>query len=129
MSTQGKVVDIGQCDPDHGSIKRLVESLGLTVVRAHTADDAKKLVSQEGVVLALVNRVFDADGSSGMECITDLVSLSKAPGFANPRMKVMLVSNYPEYQEQALALGALAGFGKAALRDPQTIDLIKAALA
>ncbi len=127
MGTQKTVVDVGQCDPDHASIRRLVESLGLSIVRAHTATEAKKLVAQEGVSLVLVNRVFDADGDSGIDCIKELIELSKSPGFANPHMKVMLVSNYPEYQDQAIALGALPGFGKASLRDPGTAALVRSA--
>ncbi|MFN4896831.1 MAG: hypothetical protein ACK5GN_06375 [Pseudomonadota bacterium] len=122
------VVDIGQCDPDHASIRRLVESLGMKVVRAYTAADAKKLVAQPGVALALVNRIFDADGGSGIDCIRELLEMAKSPDFQNPNMKVMLVSNYPEYQEQAVALGALPGFGKAALRDPQTAALVRSAV-
>jgi hypothetical protein len=33
----------------------------------------------------------------------------------------MLVSNYPEYQEQAVGAGAAMGFGKAELRSPATL--------
>ena len=124
----GRVVDIGQCDPDHASIRRLAESLGLAVVRAYTAAEARRLVTEPGVVLALVNRIFDADGASGMDCIQELVELKKTAQFANPRMKVMLVSNYPEYQSQAAALGASPGFGKAALFEPETAELIRRAL-
>jgi hypothetical protein len=125
----GRVVDIGQCDPDHASIRRLAESLGLSVVRAYTAADARKLVAEPGVALALVNRIFDADGASGLDCIQELVGLTKSAHFPNPSMKVMLVSNYPEYQSQAVALGALRGFGKSALREPETAELIRQALA
>jgi hypothetical protein len=128
VALSGRVVDIGQCDPDHASIRRLAESLGLTVVRAYTAADARRLVAEPGVVLALVNRIFDADGASGLDCIQELVALSKTATFPNPRMKVMLVSNYPEYQAQAVALGALQGFGKAALREPETAEVLRKAL-
>jgi hypothetical protein len=63
-----------------------------------------------------------------MDCIEELVALTQSASFPNPRMKVMLVSNYPEYQSQAVALGALPGFGKAALREPDTAELIRKAL-
>lgn len=128
MDSSKVVVDLGQCDPDHASIRRLVESLGLRVVRAHTAAEAKSLVSQEGVALVLVNRIFDADGGSGIDCIKELLQLAKSAGFENPQMKVMLVSNYPEYQDQAVALGALPGFGKAAIRELSTAALVRAAV-
>ena len=40
----------------------------------------------------------------------------------------MLVSDLPEAQNQAVALGALPGFGKSALSLPQTLDRLRAAL-
>ena len=114
------VVDLGQCDPDHSSIKRLLEPLGLKVVRAHSGTDAKEFLTAGGVALVLVNRVLDADGSDGMAIIKELIELGSAP--------VMLVSNYPEYQQKAVEMGALPGFGKSALRDPQTTELVRKAL-
>jgi two-component system chemotaxis response regulator CheY len=118
------VLDLGQCDPDHGSIKRVVESLGLKVVRAATANEAKEILSREQVALVLVNRIFDLDGGSGIDFIADVKRLIKSGGVLNPKLNLMLVSNYPEYQERAVALGALSGFGKAALGDAATGEVI-----
>lgn len=120
MSHKPVVIDVGQCDMDHGSIKRVVETCGASVVRAHSGDEAKRLLEQEHVALVLVNRVLDADGSDGMAIIRELVALGKAP--------VMLVSNYPEYQQKAAQMGALPGFGKSALGDPQTIKIVQRAI-
>ena len=120
MVAERIVVDLGQCDPDHASIKRVVESLGVAVVRAHNKSDAERYVSEGNVALVLVNRVLDIDGSDGMAIIKELMSSHTVP--------VMLVSNYPEYQEQAIQLGAQPGFGKSELREPSTLELIKAAL-
>jgi tryptophan 2,3-dioxygenase len=128
MSAEKLVIDLGQCDPDHGSIKRLVESLGFSVIRAHTAVEVKRLVRERQVALVLVNRIFDADGGNGLDCIKELVEMTKVPGFLNPKMVVMLVSNYPEYQEQAVQLGAASGFGKAQLRDVSTAEMLKTAV-
>jgi hypothetical protein len=55
-----------------------------------------------------------------MAIIKELVALGAAP--------VMLVSNYPEYQEKAVAMGALPGFGKAALREPETLAMLRRVL-
>ena len=44
----------------------------------------------------------------------------------NPDCKVMLVSDYEDAQDQAVANGAVRGFGKSTLEDPATLDLIKA---
>jgi CheY-like chemotaxis protein len=118
----GKVVlDVGQCDPDHASIRRVVQDCGYQVTRVHTGDDAKKLLGQGGVALVLVNRILDRDGSDGMALIRELIAIGGAP--------IMLVSNYPEYQQQAVAMGALPGFGKASLREATTSELLKNALA
>lgn len=118
------VLDLGQCDPDHGSIRRVVESLALKVLRAATAKEAKEILSSEQVDLVLVNRIFDQDGGSGIDFIADVKLLVKAGVVLNPNLNVMLVSNYPEHQERAVALGALPGFGKAALGDAATGEII-----
>jgi two-component SAPR family response regulator len=115
------VLDIGQCEMDHGSIRRLVEGLGARVVRAHTENEAMKLLEKESIDLVLVNRILDHDGTEGMSIIRKIVS--KGDG-----RKVMLVSNYPEYQKQAVEAGAMQGFGKGSLRDPATTELLRAAL-
>jgi len=118
----GKVVlDVGQCDPDHASIRKVMQDCGYEVTRVHTGDDAKKLLRQGGVALVLVNRILDRDGSDGMELIRELIAIGGAP--------VMLVSNYPEYQQRAVAMGAKPGFGKATLREASTTELLKNALA
>jgi hypothetical protein len=120
MGAERIVVDLGQCDLDHASIKRVVESLGVSVVRAHTKGDVDRYLAGGNVALVLVNRVLDIDGSDGMSIIKELVGLKTSA--------VMLVSNYPEYQEQAVQIGAQPGFGKSALREPQTLEVIRKAL-
>lgn len=117
MNQKRIVIDLGQCDPDHASIKRVVERCGVSVVRAHSGDDAKRFLEGGNVALILVNRVLDADGSDGMALIKEFVTLGKAP--------VMLVSNYPEYQQKAVQMGALPGFGKSALGDPATEEVVR----
>jgi response regulator RpfG family c-di-GMP phosphodiesterase len=120
MGAERIVVDLGQCDPDHASIKRVVESLGVSVVRAHTKGDVERYLAEANVALVLVNRVLDIDGSDGMAIIKDLAGSQSSP--------VMLVSNYPEYQDQAVQIGARPGFGKSALREPHTLEVIRKAL-
>lgn len=120
MSPQKIVVDVGQCDFDHASIKRVVEQCGASVIRAHSAEEARRFLDQGDVALVLVNRVLDSDGSDGMALIGELVSAGRAP--------VMLVSNYPEYQDKAVALGARSGFGKSSLGSAETLELIRKTL-
>ena len=115
------VLDVGQCDYDHGRIRSVLERMGCEVKRAHTAADARRTLSQGGVSLVLVNRVLDGDGTDGVALIGDLVK----EGSQQTRVpKVMLVSNYPEYQDKAVALGAVYGFGKSELEQVETAQKI-----
>jgi CheY-like chemotaxis protein len=111
-----KVLDVGQCDADHGSIRRLLEGLGAEVIRAYSGAEAIAALTKEQPKLVLVNRILDADGDDGVRLIGEFVS--RAPEGTT----VMLVTNYPEYQKKAIALGAVEGFGKSALRDPGTAE-------
>ena len=69
---------------------------------------------------ALVNRVFDADSASGIDFIKQLKgeeALTQTP--------VMLVSNYEDAQQLAIEVGAVPGFGKAALGTPPMIAQVR----
>jgi CheY-like chemotaxis protein len=110
------VLDVGQCSFDHGNISRMLsEACGAEVEAAATSDDALNAVRSGRYDLVLVNRVFDADGSSGLDLIERLQSDQQTR--ATP---VMLVSNYADAQDQAEAAGARCGFGKDALSAPET---------
>jgi two-component system chemotaxis response regulator CheY len=112
-----KVLSVGQCGVDHPAIARVIrDRFAAEVVPADSADEALAELRRGGYGLVLANRVFDM-GGSGLEFIEQIkadVALKDVP--------VMLVSNYPDAQQQAVALGALPGFGKAALRDSATLD-------
>ncbi len=120
------VLDVGQCDYDHGRIRSFLEGMGCEVKRAHTAAEARKALEQGGVSLVLVNRILDSDGADGVALIGDLTKEGSQE--ASPR-KVMLVSNYPEYQEKAIAQGAVYGFGKSELDQPETAEKVSKAVA
>jgi CheY-like chemotaxis protein len=123
MSTK-RVLSVGQCLADHGSISRTLQHhFDVEVQAADSAADALTRLRQEPFALVLINRVFDADGTSGMELIKSLKadeSLCTIP--------IMLVSNYADVQQDAMQAGALPGFGKAALGQPQMLDRVKAVL-
>lgn len=114
------VLDVGQCDFDHGNISRmLTEEYDADVKRAATSEEACRAVQNENFDLVLVNRILDADGASGLDLIQRLLSKEAARA-----TRVMLVSNYAEAQDSAVALGATRGFGKDALTNSQTRDLL-----
>jgi CheY-like chemotaxis protein len=116
-----RVLSVGQCWADHGSISRtLKQEFGAEVVNAETGDAALEQIRQGGFALVLVNRVFDADGAAGL----DLIRLVKS----DPALRsqpVMLVSNYEDAQEEAEKLGALSGFGKASLGRPHMLERVR----
>ncbi|HJT36469.1 MAG TPA: response regulator [Pirellulales bacterium] len=110
------VLDVGQCNLDHGSIRRLVEGqFGARVVRAHQRDDALTALRNGNFDLVLVNRKLDADGDDGLAIIK---AMKTDPQLSS--MPVMLVTNFAEHQQKAIAAGAEPGFGKAQLDDPGT---------
>ena len=112
-----RVLDVGQCGFDHGSIARhLQKTYGAEVTAADSPGQAMTSLRAGGFDLVLVNRVFDADGSKGIELIR---AIKADPELA--QTPVMMVSNYPEAQAEAAELGALPGFGKGDLRPGRAV--------
>ena len=121
MMSARRILSIGQCTADQGAIARALQQTFLAeVVPASTADEALLLLGQELFALVLVNRILDADGSEGLDVIRRIKADEKLAS-----VPVMLVSNHEEVQTQAVKAGAVAGFGKAALRQPQTLARLK----
>jgi two-component system chemotaxis response regulator CheY len=119
-----RVLSVGQCLADHGSISRTFQRhLDAEVHAADSADDALAQLRQGSFDLVLVNRVFDADGSSGL----DLIQRLKADESLR-NLPVMLVSNYEDAQRDAVQAGARPGFGKAALGQSPMLERVKAVL-
>ena len=109
-----RVLSVGQCFADHSAISRtLGKQFAAEVVSADTGAEALATVRGQAFDLVLVNRVLDADGSSGLEVIRQ-IKADESVG----QVAVMLVSNYEDAQRQAVELGALPGFGKSALGQP-----------
>jgi two-component system, response regulator, stage 0 sporulation protein F len=103
-----KVMSVGQCNPDHSSIKNFLEkNFHCEITRVDSTDEALVLLKKDQFDLVLVNRKLDIDYTDGSILIKAMKSeqgLKEVP--------IMLVSNYPEYQEEAVGLGAVLGFGK-----------------
>ena len=121
MADAKRILDVGQCGVDGPRIGRFLARQGYTVDRAHTLEEAVALAGQKTYDLVLVNRIMNLDRSPGMEVI-------KAVLKAKPQQQVMLVSDRPEAQAEAVALGALRGFGKAMLEDAATEELLRGVL-
>ena len=115
-----KVLSVGNCGFDHGNIGLVLsEYFGAEVQAASTSEQAFCEVREGQFDLVLVNRVFDANGELGLDLIKKLQSDEGTR--ATP---VMLVSNYPDAQDAAIALGARPGFGKNALTQPETREAL-----
>ena len=116
-----RVLSVGQCFADHSGITRVLRGpFGVEVVGADSQGEALDLLRQEPFALVLVNRVFDADGSSGLELIRAIKAEDELRN-----IPVMLVSNYEDAQAQAVREGAVPGFGKAALGQPHMLARVE----
>ena len=111
-----RVLDIGNCSMDHGAIRGMLEKqFGADVVQCHGPDDSLDTLRHGQFDLVLVNRKLDQDYSDGLDIIQ---TLKADPQLAS--VPVMLITNFAEYQEQAIAAGALPGFGKKQLYEAET---------
>jgi two-component system chemotaxis response regulator CheY len=107
-----RILSVGQCSFDHGLISRHLRMIyGAEVVGADTVNQALVTLRAGNFDLVLVNRIFDGDGTPGVNLIRALKADSELAG-----IPVMLVSNYEEAQVEAQSVGALPGFGKTDLR-------------
>lgn len=119
-----RVLDVGQCAPDHAAVRSLLLGhFDCKIVQAHGLDDTLAHLRDGQFDLVLINRKLDRDYSDGIEIIR---AIKADPATAN--VPVMLVTNYPEHQEAAVAAGALRGFGKLEYEDPETRERLAAVL-
>ena len=120
-----KVVLIGHCGPDSGYLRLAVTSADRTA-QVLAADDEQSLqrLIDDGANLLLFNRVLDCGFSE-----EDGAAVIRRLKARHPNLKMMLVSNYADAQQAAIAAGALPGFGKRELGTPGVAQLLRDALA
>jgi len=124
MMTLKTVLSIGQCRPDQAAITHFLKSrFGAQVLATDLPDESLKTLSEHSIDLVLINRKLDADYSDGMDI---LKAIKSNPETA--QVPVMLVSNFPEWQEKAVNAGATWGFGKAELNSPETTERLSSLL-
>jgi DNA-binding NarL/FixJ family response regulator len=122
--TRPCVLSVGQCAFDHRRIaQQLEQSFGARVLGVSTFDEALDALRRERYDLVLVNRVNDDDEAPGIDLIR---SVKAEADLADVPM--MLVSDYPEAQQEAEAAGALPGFGKSGLASGTTRTRLEAIL-
>lgn len=116
--SQSVVLDVGNCAPDHASIKRmLLANFDVEVLQTHQAQDSLALLRKQPVDLVLINRKLDCDYSDGTEILKQIKSDNQIAS-----LPVMIVTNYAEHQAAAVAMGAEVGFGKLELQKPATLE-------
>ncbi len=121
---QKTVLSVGQCGPDHASISAFLNrDFDVQILTADLPDDTYETLRSNDVDLVLINRKLDADYSEGMDILRTLKSdpeLSDVP--------VMIVSNFEESQQAAVAIGAEYGIGKSELNTEAAKSRVAAAL-
>ncbi len=111
-----RVLDVGNCVPDHAAIRGMLErNYQADVVQAHGPDDALAELRKQPFDLVLVNRKLDQDYSDGLDIIKSIKADAKLAA-----VPCMLITNYPDQQQAAMAVGAEHGFGKKELHSGQT---------
>lgn len=119
-----RVLDVGNCVPDHSAITSFLTSrFDCEVLQADKADDALAVLRKQDVDLIVVNRKLDCDYTDGIEVIRQIKA---DPALA--KIPVMLITNYEEHQDAAMAMGAVRGFGKLEYGKPETSERLQAIL-
>jgi CheY-like chemotaxis protein len=110
------LLDCGNCGPDFGAIRELVTTnFGATVIQSHGTVDTLQILRSREVDLVTINRKLDQDYSDGLEVAK---AIKADPDVGS--VPVMLVSNYEEHQQAAVAAGCVPGFGKLAIGERAT---------
>lgn len=119
-----KVLLVGHCAPDNTYLRMAVKSVAGDVTLS-MADDGPALerALAQGIDLVLFNRElgYDFEPALGVEMIRNL-----KPRY--PQVKMMLISNHVDAQAEAVAAGALPGFGKRQIGSPQVRQLLREAM-
>jgi len=120
-----RVLSVGQCGPDHASISRFLnQNFDVEILTADLPADTEQQLASHSVDLVLINRKLDADYSDGMDILR---SIKSRPATAD--VPVMIVSNFEDAQQVAVAAGAIHGIGKSELDTPTARDRVAAVLA
>ena len=119
-----RVLDVGNCVPDFAAITRLLTSnFDCQIDQAHSPEEALSKLRAGEYALVTINRKLDRDYTDGVEILKAIkadAEISAVP--------VMLITNFDEHQEAAVALGAVRGFGKLEYEQPETLAKLQAIL-
>lgn len=126
MTTQPRVGLVGHCVPDAYALRSAV-GRALPGVEFILINDSDSLADKAGACdLLLINRVLDGDfdDEGGIAMIRRL-GVGRAAG---ARPALMLVSNFPEAQAEAVGAGAVPGFGKTEMNTARGAERLRGAV-
>ena len=113
-----RVLDVGNCGPDFAAITRLLTGkFDCVIDQAHGPEDALSKLRAGAYALVTINRKLDRDYTDGVEI---LKAIKADSGIST--VPVMLITNFAEHQDAAVALGAERGFGKLEYEAPETLE-------
>jgi hypothetical protein len=116
------VILVGHCGVDGPRLQREIRSAlpDTDVIRCNSTADLDRYC-EACADLFLVNREPVGFREGGLDLVRRIHG-------ANPALKVMLVSDYPDAQEAAVREGALPGFGKSQFGFDSLTDTVRQAL-
>ncbi|HMO35333.1 MAG TPA: hypothetical protein PKA06_04760 [Gemmatales bacterium] len=118
-----QVLSVGNCAFDFGTLTdHLKRHFKIEMENVDTAEAAEDTLKKKQYNLVMVNRLFDVNQDSGI----DFIRRCKE---ANKTEPMMLISNFPEAQAEAVAVGAIPGFGKSEVGKPAWVEKLKPFLA
>jgi CheY-like chemotaxis protein len=121
---RAKVLDVGNCDPDHAMIRQVLTThFDVAVDRTMFVDQALARMRRTRYDLVLFNRLVFDDRSEGIELLRQARADETLSG-----IPIMMISNLDEAQQASVAAGGRPGFGKAAVSDSSTVELLSAYL-
>ena len=117
-----RVVLVGHCNFDGPRLQEQIQSMpeGIEVLRVNDSSGLEA-ACERGDCLLLVNREPVGFEQEGVEIVRDVCK--RYPGH-----HVMLVSDFPDAQEQAVAAGAMPGFGKRDMGSPKLAEAVRRGL-
>ncbi len=121
MTQDVRVILVGHCIPDSMFLTRFVRkhAKGATVERVNKDAALTEVLGQPMVLL--INRVLDGRFAdlSGQRVLEQTLNTPSVP---------LLISNHADAQQAASEAGALRGFGKAELGNPESAQRLLAAM-
>ncbi|HMO25331.1 MAG TPA: hypothetical protein PKB10_03610 [Tepidisphaeraceae bacterium] len=119
-----RVVLIGHCGFDSVGLKNAVLRVWPDAQVIGVRYDAElKTAIEQGADLLLINRTLSGFSAA------DGIGLIRQVKQTYPQTRCMLISNYDDAQQAAVAAGAVRGFGKNDLGSRTVDDLLRSAMA